>query len=122
MKHRILVVEDDPLSRELLCDWLEMEGYEVLVATDLNAAMTLVRSQQPQIVLLDVKLGAEDGLALASWMRQKPELQHIPIIAVTAHAMVTEQERIFQAGCSTVVSKPVDFRLLQEYLKRRLPA
>lgn len=117
MKHRILIVEDDPLSRELLCDWLETEGYEVVTAVDLKAGFAAMQTQSPHLVLLDVKLGADDGLELASWMHQKPELQHIPVIAVTAHAMVTEQERIFQAGCNAVVSKPVDFKLLAEHLQ-----
>lgn len=120
MKHRILVVEDDPLSRELLCDWLETEGYEVVTAVDLKAGFDVMHSQPPHLVLLDVKLGADDGLTLASWMRQQPELQHIPVIAVTAHAMVTEQDRIFQAGCNAVVSKPVDFKLLAEHLQSTL--
>ena len=120
MKDRILVVEDDPLSRELLCDWLEAEGYEVLSATDLSAAMAMVEAKPPQAVLLDVRLGDEDGLSLAAWMRRHAKLQSIPIIAVTAHAMLTEQERILQAGCNTCVSKPVDFKLLNQNLQRWL--
>ncbi len=120
MKHRILVVEDDPLSRELLFDWLETEGYEVVTAADLQAGFAAIHSQPPHLVLLDVKLGADNGLKLAFWMRQQPELRHIPVIAVTAHAMVTEQERIFQAGCNAVVSKPVDFKLLGEHLQSTL--
>ncbi len=120
MKYRILVVEDDPLSRELLCDWLEAEGYEVLSATDLSAAMAMVEAKPPQAVLLDVRLGDEDGLSLAAWMRRHAKLQSIPIIAVTAHAMLTEQERILQAGCNTCVSKPVDFELLNQSLQRWL--
>ena len=120
MKYRILVVEDDPLSRELLCDWLEAEGYEVLSATDLRAAMAVVEAKPPQAVLLDVRLGDEDGLSLAAWMRRHAKLQSIPIIAVTAHAMLTEQERILQAGCNTCVSKPIDFKLLNQNLQRWL--
>lgn len=120
MKYRILVVEDDPLSRELLCDWLEAEGYEVLSATDLRAAMAIVEAEPPQAVLLDVRLGDEDGLSLAAWMRGRAKFQSIPIIAVTAHAMLTEQERILQAGCNTCVSKPVDFNLLNQNLQRWL--
>ena len=120
MKYRILVVEDDPLSRELLCDWLEAEGYEVLSATGLSAAMAMVEAEPPQAVLLDVRLGDEDGLSLAAWMRRHAKLQFIPIIAVTANAMVIEQERILRAGCNTCVSKPVDFKLLNQNLQRWL--
>jgi two-component system, cell cycle response regulator DivK len=117
VKQSILVVEDNQLSRELLCDWLETEGYEVRFAEDLKTAFAAVQTHQPHAVLLDVQLGADDGLSLASWIRQQQKLRHIPVIAVTAHAMVTEQQRILQAGCNTCISKPVDFKLLGDQLR-----
>jgi len=117
MKHRILIVEDNPLNSELLRDWLEVEGYEVAVATDLNAAFAAVKSQALNAVLLDVQLGSEDGLSLASWMREQPVLREVPVIAVTAQAMVTEQKRILDSGCKSIVSKPVDFGALQHQLQ-----
>ena len=120
MKNRILVVEDNPLNRELLCDWLEAEGHEVLSAEDLATARRLLTNQQPEAVLLDVQLGHEDGLSLAAWMRQQPNLCRIPVIAVTAHALVTEQQRFLQAGCNACVSKPVNFKMLSEELERWL--
>lgn len=120
MKHRILVVEDNPLSCELLCDWLETQGYEVLSASNLKDAIVAVEKVQPDAVLLDVQLGANDGLALAAWMRQQTELRHLPVIAVTAHAMVVEQERVLQAGCNACVSKPIEFQLLQDRLQQWL--
>jgi two-component system, cell cycle response regulator DivK len=120
VKNRILVVEDNSLNRELLCDWLEAEGHEVLSAEDLGAARRVLTDQQPDAVLLDVQLGDEDGLSLAAWMRQQPELCHVPVIAVTAHAMVTEQLRFLQAGCNACVSKPVNFKLLSAELQRWL--
>jgi CheY-like chemotaxis protein len=117
VKQRILVVEDNSLNSELLRDWLEVEGYEVLVASDLNAAFAAVRAQHPSAVLLDVQLGTDDGLSLALWMRQQPLLCKIPIIAVTAQAMVTEQRHILQSGCNSIVPKPIDFGILQEQLQ-----
>ena len=120
MNHRILVVEDNPLNRELLCDWLEAEGHEVLSAEDLAAAIRTLKEQQPDAVLLDVQLGDEDGLSLAAWMRRQPRLCRVPVIAVTAHAMVTEHQRFLQAGCNACVSKPVNFKLLGEQLERWL--
>jgi len=80
MKHRILVVEDNQLNRELLCDWLEAERYEVLSAIDLKTATATVEAEKPHVVLLDVQLGSEDGLSLAAWMRQRSGLRFIPII------------------------------------------
>jgi len=120
VKNRILVVEDNPLNRELMCDWLEAEGHEVLSAEDLATARRLLTNQQPEAVLLDVQLGHEDGLSLAAWMRQQPNLCRIPVIAVTAHALVTEQQRFLQAGCNACVSKPVNFKMLSEELERWL--
>lgn len=120
MKPRILLVEDNDFNLELLQDWLEMEGYDVLPAADLETARVLAGKQAPHAVLLDVQLGDEDGLALAAWIRLHPALQRIPIIAVTAHAMVTEQERMLRAGCNVCISKPIDFKLLREQLRRWL--
>ncbi|HLZ52497.1 MAG TPA: response regulator [Candidatus Acidoferrum sp.] len=117
MKHRILVVEDNLLNSELMRDWLEIEGYEVSVAADLNAAFAALRNQQPNIVLLDIQLGAEDGLSLASWMREQPLLSEVPVIAVTAQAMIAERQHILESGCKSIVSKPVDFRALQQQLQ-----
>jgi CheY-like chemotaxis protein len=117
MKQRILVVEDNPLNLELLRDWLEMDGYEVLVAANLKTAFAVLESQQPNAVLLDVQLGADDGLSLASWIRQQPALCRIPVIAVTAQAMVSERQRILDSGCNSIVPKPLNFKLLQDQLQ-----
>jgi CheY-like chemotaxis protein len=120
LKHDILVVEDNQLNRELLCDWLEVEGYEVWSAADLKASHEVFAKRLPDAVLLDINLGAEDGLDLVAWMRQKPEMHEIPVIAVTAHALVTERERILQAGCRACLSKPINFEGLREQLNHWL--
>jgi CheY-like chemotaxis protein len=120
LKYCILVVEDNQLNRELLRDWLEMEGYEVWSAADLNASYEVFSKRLPDAVLLDINLGAENGLDLLAWMRQKPDLAKIPVIAVTAHALAAEHERILQAGCKACLSKPINFQRLQEELKRWL--
>src|SRR5713101_2135649 len=117
MKHRILIVEDNAINSELLRDWLEVEGHEVLIAPDLNAGFAALSSQQLDAVLLDVQLGEEDGLSLASWIRQQPALREIPLIAVTAQAMLSDRQRILESGCNSIVSKPVDFALLQNELE-----
>jgi CheY-like chemotaxis protein len=120
MKSHILVVEDNAFSREMMCDWLELQGFTVDSATSLSEALAAVTKCEPDAVLLDVQLGAEDGLSLAAWLRLDKTRQHIPVIAVTAHAMINEQERILKAGCNACISKPVDFRLLLERLNRWL--
>ena len=120
MRRCILVVEDNQLNRELLRDWLEVEGYEVWSAADLKTGYEVFAKRIPDAVLLDINLGKDSGLDLVAWMRQKPEMLEIPVIAVTAHALVAEQERILQAGCRACLSKPINFPMLREELQRSL--
>jgi two-component system cell cycle response regulator DivK len=97
-----------------------VEGYEVWSAADLKASYEVFSKRLPDAVLLDINLGSESGLDLLAWMRQKPELREIPVIAVTAHALVTEQQGILQAGCKACLSKPIDFQLLRKELNHSL--
>jgi CheY-like chemotaxis protein len=120
VKHRILVVEDNAFNRELLCDWLEAEGHEVVSVENLGAAFHALENQQPDAVLLDVQLEVEDRLSLPARMRQQPKLCHVPVIAVAAQALVTEHKRFLQAGCNACISKPIIFELLREQLERWL--
>jgi CheY-like chemotaxis protein len=120
MKRRILVVEDNAANLELLVDWLESEDFQVQTATTLDEAFAAFQGEPPETVLLDVQLGPQDGLALATWIRSEPNFRALPVIAVTAHAMLTDYERVMRAGCSACVSKPIDFRQLREQLARWL--
>jgi CheY-like chemotaxis protein len=117
VKQLILVIEDNPLNAELLRDWLEAEGYEVSLATNLKGARAFLEARQPSAVLLDIQLGADDGLALLSWIRRRSKIRDVPVIAVTAQAMVAEQQNILKRGCNGVVSKPIDFGVLKEQLQ-----
>ncbi len=116
MKNCILVVEDNPLNRELLRDWLEVEGFEVWTAVDLQTSYAVFDQRVPDAILLDIDLGGDNGLDLLSWMGQKSEARDIPVIAVTAHALVAEQKDILQAGCKACLTKPIDFPLLRKQL------
>ena len=118
MNHCVLVVEDNPLNAELLRDWLEVEGYAVWFAADLKASYEVFSKSLPDAVLFDINLGRDDGLDLLAWMRTKPETRDIPVIAVTAHALVVEQEQILKAGCKACLSKPINFPLLRKELNR----
>ena len=110
------MVEDNEPNRELISDWLETQGYAVCTAENLREAFAAVKDQSPCAVLLDVQLGSEDGLSFAAWVRQQEDLQSMPVIAVTAHAMVTDHERVIRAGCRACISKPIDFKQLREQL------
>jgi len=120
MSHSVLVVEDNAPNLELLVDWLESEGFQVQTATTLNEARAVLQSGSPDIVLLDVQLGPEDGLSLIADIRKTAQVRPIPVIAVTAHAMVTDFERVVRAGCDACVSKPINFRALREQLDKWL--
>ncbi|HEY2822097.1 MAG TPA: response regulator [Candidatus Acidoferrum sp.] len=116
MKTFVLVVEDNIANQELLRDWLETEGFDVASVGNLQSALNALEARTPQVVLLDVQLGTEDGLALSAWIRSNPPISHIPIIAVTAHAMMADQQRVVQAGCNACVPKPIDFKVLRGQL------
>jgi CheY-like chemotaxis protein len=119
---RVLVVEDNPMNLEMLAEWLQIGGYQVDSAEDLAGACAKFQTERPALVLLDIRLGDEDGADFARWVRARPEPQsaQVPVIAVTAHALRDEQDRILQAGCNAVVCKPVDLRVLKEEMQRWL--
>lgn len=94
------------------------EGFEVVYAENLEQSYAFFDANLPHAVLLDVQLGREDGLFFARWMRERQTLSDIPILAVTAHAMATDEERVIDAGCDACISKPVDFKLLSRQLRR----
>ena len=118
--NKILIIEDQPQMRRTIATLLEMEGYEVHAAETLDAARRAFQSADPAMVLLDIRLGPEDGAEFATWLRAQPEKSETPVIAVTAHALRDEQDRILKAGCNAVISKPVDFKALRMEMNRWL--
>lgn len=117
MKHRILVVEDDPMFRELLGCWLETEGFEPVLADTLEAGFILIAAEPlPEAVLLDIHLGSKNSLTLVHWARRQKHLAHMPIVAVTGDASFKDSKSVQDAGCDACVTKPVDFKVLRELL------
>jgi DNA-binding response OmpR family regulator len=117
MKHRILVVDDDPSYRELLKHWLESEGHEAILAATLEEGFVGIATEPlPDVVLLDIHLEKKSGLTLVHWARKQRHLAHLPIAAVTGLASFKELKSIQEAGCDTCFTKPIDFRTLREYL------
>ncbi|MBS2033340.1 response regulator [bacterium] len=104
----ILVVEDNPLNQELVTDLLEMSGHTVIPADSGESALELARSQTPDLILMDVSLPGKDGLAVTAELKADPRTRAIPVIAVTAHSMVKDRERIMASGCDGYVTKPID--------------
>lgn len=112
MTARILVVEDNPDNRVLIVDVLSTLDYEVIVAGDGLDGVAKARSEHPDLILMDLSLPIMDGWTATRHIKAQPELQHIKIIALTAHAMVGDREKSLAAGCDDYMSKPLDLREL----------
>ena len=104
---RILVVEDDPWSRRIVCDLLEMRGHEVLAASGVTEGRALLE-QRPEVVLLDIHIPGGGGELLLREIRANAALEKLPVIAFTASAMHGDRERFLRLGFTAYLSKPID--------------
>ena len=111
---RVLIVEDDRQVRETVADYLESQGYEVAQAGDGAAMRKAIGEAPPQLVLLDVRLPGEDGLALARWLREHHE---VAIIMVTAAGEVVDRVVGLEVGADDYIAKPFDLRELLARIK-----
>ena len=117
---RILLVEDNDSSREMLTRRLRKNGYEVLTAIDGREALDMVRRDPPDLVLLDMMLPVMDGWTAVREMRADPAVRHIPVIALTAQAALEDRKRSIDAGCDDHETKPVDLPRLLLTIERCL--
>jgi CheY-like chemotaxis protein len=112
---RLLLVEDTPEIWDFLSRRLLRRGYEVQLAHDGPAGVEAAREGQPAVILLDMNLPVMDGWTVARTLKDDPTTHSIPIIALTAHALVGDREKAIAAGCDDYHPKPVDFsRLLTQ--------
>jgi CheY-like chemotaxis protein len=110
---RILLVEDNEMNRDMLSRRLVRQGYDVILALDGEAGVALAAAVRPDLILMDMSLPGIDGREATRRIRGEPELRHIPIIALTAHAMTGDREAATAAGCDDYDTKPVELpRLL----------
>jgi CheY-like chemotaxis protein len=116
---RILVVEDHELNMDLLVQLLE-DKYQVLTATDGAAGIEVAERERPDLILMDLSLPVIDGWEAACRIKAHPQLNQIPLIALTAHAMKGDAERAQACGCDDYMTKPLDEDLLFEKLDRFL--
>jgi two-component system, cell cycle response regulator DivK len=105
---RILVVEDNPISRELLSRRLQKSGYEVLLAADGAGGIEAARVEKPDLILMDMSLPGMDGWDATKTLRSRPETRNIPVIALTAHTLPGDRDRAIMAGCDDYESKPIE--------------
>lgn len=120
MAKRILVVEDNPDNRTLIIDVLVSLNYEVLVAENGEDGIALACQETPDLILMDLSLPKIDGWAASRQIKENEALANVPIIALTAHAMVGDREKALAAGCDDYISKPIDLRELASKLKHYL--
>ena len=112
MSLRILLVEDNPENRDMLSRRLTRRGYALSFAVDGEEAVRLTHSELPDLVLMDLSLPVMDGWEATRRLKSDAATRHIPIIALTAHAMVGDRERAIEAGADDYDTKPVDIERL----------
>jgi len=118
----VLIVEDNELNMKLFHDLLEAHGYSIVGTRSGVEAIELARTHRPDLILMDIQLPEVSGLEVTKWIKDDPELQAIPVVAVTAFAMKGDEERIRQGGCEAYLSKPISVAKFMETIRRFLGA
>jgi two-component system, cell cycle response regulator DivK len=109
---RLLLIEDNEESRDGLSRYLRRKGFEVLVAGDGQQGIEAARAGGPDLVLMDMSLPVLDGWEATRQLKADPRTRHIPVVALTAHAMAGDREKAMAAGCDDYDTKPVEFARL----------
>jgi CheY-like chemotaxis protein len=109
---RILLVEDNELNRDMLRRRLQKRGFSMLTANDGRQGIDRARAEMPDLILMDLNLPEVDGWEAATALKGDLRTSRIPIIALTAHAMVSDKEKALEHGCDDFATKPVDFETL----------
>ena len=110
---KILLVEDNEMNRDMLSRRLMRRGYEVMLALDGASGVEMAQSHAPDLVLMDMSLPVLDGWEATRRLKADPTTRHIPVIALTAHAMSSDHDKALEAGCDDYDTKPVELpRLL----------
>lgn len=117
---KILIVEDNEENRDVLSRRLERRGYNVVIAVDGRAGVTMAEDEHPDLILMDLNLPDVDGWEATRLLKAGAQTAMIPVIALTAHAVAGDQQRALQAGCDDYHSKPVEFSRLLEQIEALL--
>jgi two-component system, cell cycle response regulator DivK len=107
MSARILLVEDNATNRYLATYLLEQQGYSVSHAADGEEALTAAASERPDVILMDIQMPKMDGYEAARRIKEKDELRHIPLIALTSYAMAGDRQRAMESGFAGYIEKPI---------------
>ena len=110
MSNKILVVEDNEMNMQLFEYLLEESGFEIVKATTGEEALKLATASKPDLILMDIHLPGMDGLSVVRELKANGDMDNVPILALTAHAMRGDKDRFLQAGCDGYISKPIDVK------------
>ena len=117
---RVLIVEDNEMNRDVLSRRLVRRGYDVLLAVDGSHGLAMAANAGPDLILMDLGLPEPDGWECARRLKANAATRHIPIIALSAHAMVGDRQKALDAGCDEFDTKPIDFGGLLHKMNRLL--
>ena len=118
--NRILVADDNPVSRELVREILDSPDYVVIEAEDGREALELIDRMKPDLVLLDIQMPGQDGFSVIRQLRSDGRYANLPVIALTAFAMRGDREKALEAGFDGYITKPIRPSLLRERVERQL--
>jgi two-component system, cell cycle response regulator DivK len=107
--NKILIVEDNPMIQEILVERLQMRQFNVVTANDGQEGVAVAQQEAPDLILMDVSLPLMDGWEATRTLRGENTTKHIPIIALTAHALIEDREKSLAAGCNDFETKPINF-------------
>ena len=114
---KIIYVEDNEMNRDMLSRRLSRRGYEVIMAVDGQAGIDMMRSEAPDIVLMDMGLPVLDGWEATVQAKADDSINSIPIIALTAHALESDKQKALECGADDFDTKPIDFKRLLEKIE-----
>jgi CheY-like chemotaxis protein len=114
---RILLVEDNELNRDMLSRRLTRNGFEIIIAIDGQQGVTMAATEKPDLILMDMSLPIIDGWEATRQIKADPATNSIPVIALTAHALVQDREKAMAAGCDDFDTKPVELPRLMEKIR-----
>ena len=117
---KILYIEDTENNRILVTRRLERAGHQLLTADTAEAGLALAAAEAPAVILMDMGMPGTDGWSATRQLKANPKLAHIPVIALTAHAMQGDREKAIAAGCNEYETKPFDFPRLMEKISAML--
>jgi CheY-like chemotaxis protein len=111
---KILLVEDNEMNRDMLSRRLERRGHSVVMAHDGEQGLSMAGTEMPDLILMDISLPVMDGYEVTRRLKADKRTRHIPVIALTAHALVTDRVKAINAGCNDYDTKPIEFSRLSE--------